>query len=151
MATFRQTTSPEGGPMRTLRNHARNAILVSSFLAATLSACSPPPSSGHDGDVGTIGLALQVAPGVTINTISWSIANATTAFTQSGTVNVQNSNTIRFQVGGLPAGAGYTITLNATSADGAFTCAGMAGFAVTAGMTSTVSVMLTCVANGNGS
>jgi len=137
--------------MRTLRNHARNAILVSSFLAATLSACSPPPSSGHDGDVGTIGLALQVAPGVTINTISWSIANATTAFTQSGTVNVQNSNTIRFQVGGLPAGAGYTITLNATSADGAFTCAGMAGFAVTAGMTSTVSVMLTCVANGNGS
>jgi hypothetical protein len=137
--------------MRTFRNHARTAILVSIFLPAIGPACSPPPPSAHDGDTGTVGLALQVAPGVTINTISWSIANATSGFSQSGTVNVQNSNTIRFQVGGLPAGAAYTITLNATSVDGAFTCAGSAGFAVAAAMTNTVSVTLTCVANGNGS
>jgi hypothetical protein len=136
--------------MRTLRNHARIAILVSGFLSAALTACSPPPST-HDGDTGTIGLSLQVAPGVTINTISWSITNAGSGFTQSGTVNVQNSNAIRFQVGGLPAGAGYAINLNATSVDGAFTCAGSSAFAVTAAMTSSVSVMLTCVANGNGS
>ena len=84
--------------MRTLRSNPRTAILVSSFLSAALAACSPPPST-HDGNTGTIGLALQVAPGVTINTISWSIANAASGFTQSGTVNVQNSNTIRFQVG----------------------------------------------------
>ena len=61
-----------------------------------------------DDDIGTIGFSLQVAPGVTISTISWSITNTATGFSRSGTVNVQNSNTIRFQVGGLPAGAGYT-------------------------------------------
>ena len=92
--------------MRTLRGHARTGILVITFMSATLLACSPPPST-HDDDMGTIGFALQVAPGVTINTVSWSISNAGTAFTQSGTVNVQNSNTLRFQVGGLPGGAGY--------------------------------------------
>jgi len=137
--------------MRTLHVHARTAILVSSFLFATLPACSPPPPSTGGGDIGTVGFALQIAPGVTVNTISWSITNASTGFSQSGTVNVKNSNTISFQVGGLPAGGGYSLTLNALSADGAFTCAGTAGFAVAAGMTNSVSLTLTCVANGNGS
>ena len=63
---------------------------------------------------------------------------------------MQNSNTIRFQVGGLPAGAGYTIALTATTVDGAFSCAGSAGFAVAAGMTNPVPLTLTCTANGNG-
>jgi hypothetical protein len=137
--------------MRTLRNHALFAILVSSFLSAALPACDAPSRSGGDDDTGTIGLALQVAPGVTINTLSWSVTNATSGFAQSGTVNVQNSNTIRFQLGGIPAGAGYAITLNATSTNGAFTCSGSATFSVVAGMTAAVPLTLTCVANGNGS
>ena len=82
--------------------------------------------------------------------ISWNITNAGTGFSRSGTVNVQNSNTIRFQVGGLPAGAGYTVNLTATTVDGAFSCAGSAGFSVAAGMTNPVMLTLTCMANGNG-
>ena len=128
----------------------RIGILVITLASAMSFSCSPPPSSG-DGDVGTVGLELQVAPGVTISTISWSIANAGSAFTLSGTVNVQNSNTLRFQVGGVPAATGYTITLNATSVGGAFTCSGSAPFNVVAGMTTAVSLTLTCQANGNGS
>ena len=135
--------------MRTIRNHARVGILFFAAMSALPAACSHPPSSG-DEDVGTIGLDLQVAPGVTISTISWNITNAGTGFSRSGTVNVQNSNTIRFQVGGLPAGAGYTIALTAMTADGAFSCAGSAPFFVMAGMTSAVSLTLTCTANGNG-
>jgi hypothetical protein len=136
--------------MRTgLSAHVRSGILAIVLAAVTSFGCSPPPSSS--GDVGTVGFQLQVAPGVTINTISWNIANAGTGFTQSGTVNVQNSNSIRFQVGGVPAGTGFTITLNATSVNGAFTCSGSASFAVTAGMTTGVSLTLTCQANGNGS
>src|SRR5262249_46482149 len=66
MATFRPTTIG-GRSMRTLRTHTGTAILVSGFLAATLIACSPPPPSTGGGDTGTIGFALQIAPGVTIN------------------------------------------------------------------------------------
>jgi hypothetical protein len=136
--------------MCTRFTHVRFGILAIALAAATSFSCSPPPSTGDD-NVGTVGFELQVAPGVTINTISWNIANAGTGFTQSGTVNVQNSNTIRFQVGGVPAGTGYTITLNATTVGGAFTCAGSATFNVGAGMTTAVSLTLTCQANGNGS
>lgn len=136
--------------MRTGVTQIRIGILVIALATATSFSCSPPPTSG-DEDVGTVGFELQAAPGVTINTISWSITSTGTGFTQSGTVNVQNSNTIRFQVGGVPAGMGYTITLNATTVGGGFTCSGSTMFNVTAGMTTAVSLTLTCQANGNGS
>jgi len=137
--------------MRTIPKLARTGILLFAVLSSALSACSqPPPPAGDDG-TGTIGFALQVAPGTTINTISWNITNTAPAFTRAGTVNVQNSNTIRFQVGGLPAGAGYTIALTAMTVDGAFSCAGSAGFSVAAGMINPVTLTLTCTANGNGS
>ena len=135
--------------MRTLCTRVRIGILAMTLASATTFACSQPPPPGTGDDIGTIGFALQVAPGVTINTISWNIANAATGFSRSGTVNVQNSNTIRFQVGGLPPGAGYTISLTASTVGGAFSCAGSAGFAVAAGMTNPVALALTCVANGN--
>ena len=89
--------------MRTLRTRVRFGFLVMALASATTFACSQPPPPENGDDIGTIGFALQVAPGVTINTISWNIANAGTGFSRSGMVNVQNSNTIRFQVGGLPA------------------------------------------------
>ena len=81
--------------------------LVVAGIALTLSlspSCANDnnPKSG-DEIVGSVGLQLQIAPGVTINTVSWSITNATTGFNQSGSVNEQFSNTISFQVGGLPA------------------------------------------------
>ena len=136
--------------MHTIAKELRVGILVIALTTTTTLACSTPPPPANGDDMGTIGLALQVAPGVTINTISWNISNDGTGFSRSGTVNVQNSNTIRFQVGGLPAGAGYMIALTATTVGGAFSCAGSAGFAVAGGMTNPVSVMLTCTANGNG-
>jgi len=135
--------------MRTIRNHTCIAILFVAVMSAVPAGCFQPPPSADD-DVGTIGLSLQVAPGVTISTISWNITNTAVGFSRSGTVSVQNSNAIRFQVGGLPAGAGYTIALTATTTDGAFSCAGSATFSVMSGVTSPVSLTLTCTANGNG-
>jgi len=134
--------------MRTGFTQVRIGILVIALATATSFSCSQPPQGG-DEDVGTVGFELQVAPGVTINTISWNISG--NGVMQSGTVNVQNSNTIRFQVGGVPAGTGYTITLNATTIGAPLTCSGSTMFNVTAGMTTSVSLTLTCQASGNGS
>ena len=47
-------------------------------------------------------------------------------------------------IGGLPAGNGYSITLNATATDGITSCLGSGTFNVTAGAITAVSVVLDC-------
>ena len=128
-----------------MRSFVHRAILGGVVLGlASVAACSnsgtPAPA------LGTVGFQLATTPGVTITTVNWSISNAGTGFSRSGTVNVQSSNTISFQVGGLPSGSGYVIALTATTVGGAFSCAGSSPFTVTAGVTSGVSVTLACTA-----
>ena len=79
-------------------------------------------SSEEAGDeiTGTVEMDLQIGPSVTVNTVSWTISNATSGFTRSGTVNVKFSNNLQFLAGAIPAGSGYTILLAATSVDGTF-------------------------------
>ena len=109
-------------------------------------------SEAADGPMGSISMDLQIAPGVTINTVNWAISNTGSGFTKSGSVNVRFSNTISFQTGGIPAGTGYAITLTATSVDGSFSCTGSANFSVTAGGTTAVNLTLNCstAPGGNG-
>jgi hypothetical protein len=132
--------------MRTFQRHA----VLASFVIAAASAlgCSSdagaPSGGAMEEAMGSIGMRLQLAPGVTVNTINWSINNSTTGFTRSGSVNVQFSNTVQFQVGGLPSGAGYSITLTAVSVDGTISCAGTASFSVVPGAITGVSVTLVC-------
>jgi hypothetical protein len=111
---------------------------------ALVASCSQPPGEPSGDRFGTVGFQLQGVPGVTFNTVNWSIANAGTGFSRSGSVNVQESNTLTFQVGGLPAGGGYLITLTATTVGGTFNCAGSASFTVSAGSAVGVAVTLAC-------
>jgi hypothetical protein len=107
-------------------------------------AASASMSCMSDEDTGSIGMELQIAPGVTVNTVNWTINNTATGFTRTGSVNVRFSNTISFQTGGLPAATGYSITLTASSVDGAFACTGTASFDVAARMTTSVGLTLSC-------
>lgn len=100
--------------------------------------------TGVEVDTGSIGMEVQIAPGVTINTVNWTISNATTTFSRTGTVNVKFSNTIVFQTGAIPAAAGYAIALSAMSADGSFTCTGSASFTVKAFAVTPVVLILSC-------
>jgi hypothetical protein len=114
-------------------------------IAMTIAATTAIGCLGNpDEATGTIGMELQIAPGVTINTVNWAISNSTTSFSRTGSVNVRFSNTISFQTGGIPAASGYSIALTATSVDGAFTCSGSASFNVTAQMTTSVGITLNC-------
>ena len=128
-----------------MRSFIHRAILGGVVLGlASLAACSNSGTSGPA--LGTVGFQLAAAPGVTITTVNWSISNSGTGFSRTGSVDVQSSNTISFQVGGLPSGSGYVIALTATTVGGAFSCAGSSPFTVTAGVTSGVSVTLACTA-----
>jgi hypothetical protein len=130
----------------------RQAISVGfAVLAGAGAACSsgtqagvPGTSNGGDEQTGTVHLNLEVAPGITISTLNWTITNKTIGFSQSGNVNEQFANVIDFQIGDLPSGSGYTIALSATSTDGSLSCAGLATFTVAAGSTTPVGVVLSC-------
>ncbi len=158
----------------TMGSLVRSAILLTStgtMLFAGAQGCSAPGSKsgspapvattpvsgGTDGNpaTGTVGMTLTLPGGETINTIAWTITGPNGAGTvvQTGSVNVQNSLSVSFQVSGIPAGSGYSISLSGTSSDGSVTCAGAVSFSVTARATTTVSELLQCnpTASGTGS
>ena len=89
-------------------------------------------------------MALQLAPGLTFNTASYSLTGPA-AFTRMGSVDLSHSAAVSFTVGGLPAGSGYAVTVSGTLSDGTTTCSGSsAAFAIMARATTTVSIHLQC-------
>ena len=140
----------------------RNALFVGAAGAATIAGvqigCSSPgadtggdpvaaePNGDPSDGLGQIGTELTLPGGEQINSVTWTVTgpNGASTVVQSGTVNVANSTTIQFLIGGIPAGANYLISLSGTSADGTVTCAGSATFSTTARATTNVSVALQC-------
>jgi hypothetical protein len=105
-----------------------------------------PADPGRSDAVGSLGMALTLPGGESINSINWVITGpngASTAVTQ-GTVNLQNSLSVSFVVSNIPAGSNYTIALSGTSVDGTVTCAGAVQFDISARATTSVSDLLQC-------
>jgi acid phosphatase len=127
--------------------NARSLLFVAPVLLGITSlACSD--SSARQGgassanDVGSIGVALLVAPGTTLNTVNYLIT-AAAGGTKTGSIDVSQSSTISTLISGIPAATGYTIALNSTSVEGG-TCMGSAPFDVVAHQTTAVTVHLDC-------
>jgi hypothetical protein len=101
-----------------------------------------PATPSENAKTGSIEMGLTLASGEVINTASYTITGPN-GYSKSGSVDVSKSKKISAQVGGIPAGAGYSVTIAATSSAGG-QCGGSATFAVTAGRTVTVTVSVTC-------
>ena len=116
------------------------------FTALSGIACSPRGTGAavtqNDG-TGSATIALQVPGGLTLNTVTFSITGPA-GFSQSGSIDVSHSTTVSTVIGGLPAGSGYSITLNSTATDGVSACLGSGTFTVAAGAVTAVSVVLDC-------
>jgi len=130
-------------------------VLLGCLGGQALVGCSAQPGGdGSEADsehTGSIGLALQLAPGLTLNQLSYTILGPL-AFQKSGVIDVSNSAKISAVISGLPAGDGYSVTLSGTSTDGSTTCSGSASFKVTAHQTTVASLGLSChQAASNGS
>jgi arylsulfatase A-like enzyme len=123
------------------------ALVASGFLAG----CSRDGvSHGQIEPVGSIGLNLTAAPGITLNSVTYSITGSN--FSRTGAIDTGSSPTISGTIGGIPAGKGYTITLTATSVESNTTFTGSAKFDVAVGATTSVLVHLNGVTTGgNGS
>jgi hypothetical protein len=113
--------------------------LLSLGSVAVLEGCSSASPSESDEQRGSVGVHLDVAPGVTLDAVTYSITG--NGFSKTGSIDVSGAPEISGTIGGVPAGTGYTITLTATSTNDA-TFTGSATFDVTAGGTSSVTIHL---------
>ncbi len=129
--------------------NARPGFLLALPFAFALglapSACSEgkPIGSPAGDSSGSVGIALQLGGGLTLNTVTYQIAGPA-GFTKSGSIDVSNSGSISAVISPLPAGLGYSITLTGTATDGSTTCSGTGTFDVIARATSNVTVHLDC-------
>jgi Calcineurin-like phosphoesterase len=146
---------------RIMQRNWKLAVLVGG--AATLGAgamplaCSGSPSeNGGDGqkpdstETGSVGLALTLPGGAVLSSVTYDLLTSSGTPVvlpdqpNPGTVNVSNSSAIAFQLGGVPAATGDSISLTA-SVKGGGTCQGSAsGINVTAGHTTNVTVQMLC-------
>jgi hypothetical protein len=106
---------------------------------------SSTPGAASPAGVGQVGLKLTLPGGQTVNSVNYTITGPN-GYSQSNSVPVASGTTISFQVGGIPAGNNYLITISATSVNGAVTCSGSATFSIVAQMTTTVTDTLQCSA-----
>lgn len=100
-------------------------------------------SATQDETVGTVGVALQAAPGFVLNTVSYTITGPS-GFTKTGTIDVSNSTKITALISSLPAGKGYSITLSGDAVSGVGSCSGSGSFDIVARQTTQVTIKVTC-------
>ena len=105
-------------------------------------------------DTGTIGLALVLPGGDQISSVTYTLKNSSNVVVNlptaanPGTFATNNSQSIEVQIGGVPAGSGYTISLAATTLAGA-TCQGSAtGVTITSRASTSVTIQLLCSSPG---
>lgn len=122
--------------------------IASSLLSLAIAGAAVPfvgcatdsSTESIDGEeVGSLGVNLTAAAGVTIDDVAYLIEG--NGFTKQGTIDVSGAPTITAKIGGIPAGTGFAITLTATSTEGD-TFTGSAGFDVVAGETASVEINL---------
>ncbi|HTQ08252.1 MAG TPA: hypothetical protein VMI54_30570 [Polyangiaceae bacterium] len=121
------------------------SILTFAALGActSLAGCSSTESqNSHQAGDSSIGLRLTTG-GITLSSVSYAITGPG-GFSKTGSVDVSNTTQISALIGGIPAGSGFSITLNGTATDGSTTCSGSANFSVTAHSSTTVTVALDC-------
>ncbi|HEX2733180.1 MAG TPA: sulfatase-like hydrolase/transferase [Polyangiaceae bacterium] len=117
-------------------------VCVLAFSAALpLDSCSSERASDDGSEaVGSVGLKVEVAPGVTLNAVTYTISG--NGFSKTGSIDTSGSPVVNGTIGGIPAGDDYTIVLTATSVEGDTTFTGSADFDVTAGKTTSLTVHL---------
>jgi hypothetical protein len=101
---------------------------------------------------GSLGIELVLGSGQNIPVLAWSITGpgGAGALVKSGSAQSVATGA-SFEVGGIPAASGYTVTLSGTSTDGSTTCSGAAAFSIQARQTTNVRVELGCSVATTGS
>jgi hypothetical protein len=129
------------------RSWARAAkAVLASVLVSMGAGCSTLPGDGDKPpakQIGTIQLALQVN-GVSLTSATYTVTGPN-GYMLTGTAKGPGGTSVSAFIGGVPAGSGYSISLQGVAADGVTTCGGVSGtFSVAANGPTTVVVALLC-------
>ena len=124
------------------RSNLHTSLFVLALAAAPLACSDATPAGSSVGQDGSVDLALSTN-GVSIDSVSYVITGPA-GYSKSGSVGVSHSATLTAVIGSIPAGNGYSITLNAAATSGGTTCSGSAPFSVVAHQTLPVAVDLLC-------
>lgn len=125
---------------------ALSCALASSAIVVGCSSDSRSPSqktAQGDENVGGIGLNLELAEGITVDTVHYVVTQGGVTVIEGDISVADAAATVSVLVGGLAPGS-YEISLSATSTDGEVSCAGSAPFTISTGTTTNVTVDLTC-------
>jgi len=112
-------------------------VALASALAFTGCAADEPDATG------SVELALVVAPGVSLDSASYVVIGPA-SFRRTGDLDVRNSTQISLQLGALPAGTGFSLTITASLTGAVATCSGTTGFDIIAGMVTRTTIHLLC-------
>jgi hypothetical protein len=112
----------------------------SSVVGGCANDSNSAPTAADD-NTGEVKLALTQS-GLTFTNASYTISGPA-SFMKAGSINLTNG-VISGLIGGIPTGAGYSITLDATATGGAVNCNGTANFDIVAHQTTPVVVPLVC-------
>ena len=130
-----------------MNSFSRTLALVVAFGAAgaALVACDDSRNGmqSEARDEGGISAELQLEPGITLASASYSIAGPN-AFSKTGPIDLRSSTAIAAQIAPLPAGLGFSIAVDATASDGVTACHGAAVFDVAAVATTPVAIHVVC-------
>ena len=113
------------------------------FLAAGCSDGGAQPGNPSGEQLGEGSLALQLTPNAQLTSASYTITGPNN-YSKTGSIDVSQSSKISATIGGIPAGAGYTVSLAASTSDAGFVCSGSATFSAIAQQSTAVTVAVTC-------
>ena len=107
------------------------ALAAGSIFGGCSSAGDAPPEPPGSESAGTIGLQLQIATGITLSRVNYTITGPA-GFQKMASIDVSNSGTISAVISGIPLGVGYVISLSGNAAGDKAVCAGSAASTSTA-------------------
>ena len=116
-------------------------ILSCLVAAIAFAGCTSDGTSSEN--TGGLNLNLELADGVVINEVDWTISG--NDMNMTGIIDTSAPGaTASVEVFGLPPGDGYLVELEATDETGEITCRGSAPFSVEIGVSTDIMVMLNC-------
>jgi len=121
------------------RSSSRTVSLLAGLIVAGACGCASEDATGTN----TTTFRLDFGGGVTLSSVDYRIQGPNN-FRRVGSVDVGAEPIVTATFQNLPPGQGYNIQVKGTGSDDATVCQGEMTFTVTASMTATLQIPLTC-------
>jgi hypothetical protein len=138
--------------MKLIRNTFAAGLVAALSLAAACSSQQVTPGTGTGSNTGSgtqpgstlgqVSMHLQIGQGVSLTSLNYTVNGPSTV--PPGTVPIGDAQSIEADIGGIPAGTGYTITLSGTDSLNDPCTGTSTSFSVQPGLVTYTTITVTC-------